>query len=650
MIRLLFSICLCCFSITLLAQAQFSVQSPNKKLSFTLHVENTLLYSIQYNGNTIVSNSPIALQLKGGKTLGKKPKLDGKPQRNSVRETWTPIVYKKASIEEAYEELILPFKGGYQLHLRAYDAGVAYRFSTQLEGEIEIEQEQVSIRFQDNAKLTAMPSEKYHDYESVYKNKRIDKLKDSKILLPFVVHAEGYKLAITEADLYDYPGLYFKRDATQVNSLTSDFPNYPNAFEIGGVKKFNQLVKGTEDFMARTEGTRTFPWRVFILAAEDKELLNNDLVYLLSRKVDENTDFSWVKPGKVAWDWWSDMNLYNVDFEAGINTATYMYYIDFAAANGIEYINLDEGWSDQYDLLDVSEEIDVQAIIDYAKSKNVGVILWCVARVLDKQMEEFMDAAQAWGAKGLKVDFMDRDDQLMVDFYERCAKAAAARQLIINYHGAYKPTGMNRAYPNILNHEAVRGLEYSKFNKEGATPEQAVTIPFLRMLSGYMDYTPGAMRNAARPNWRMIWSQPMSKGTRCHQMAMYVMYEAPLLMLADMPTAYEQEPTILNALKTIPTTWDETRAIDGKIGEYAVIARRRGDTWYIAGMTNWEERTLSLDLSFLSKDTYQMELFKDGINANRVGRDYIRETGTLENTNLDIQLKQGGGFLLKLTR
>ena len=414
--------------------------------------------------------------------------------------------------------------------------------------------------------------------------------------------------------------------------------------------KFNLIVKERTDYIAKTEGNRTFPWRILKIATEDAQLLDTDLVYKLSDAHDENIDYSWVKPGKVAWDWWSAINLIGVDFRSGVNTESYKYYIDFAAKNGIEYINLDEGWSDQYDLMKLDDQINLKEIIDYGHEKGVGIILWCVHYPLDEKLDEAMNQFKEMGVKGLKIDFMDRDDQVMVDYYHRIAKAAAEHQLLVNYHGAYKPSGLHRKYPNVINRESVRGLEYNKFSREGTTPEHAVTIPFIRMAAGPMDYTPGAMTNAQKANFAMSFERPMSQGTRCQQLAMFVVYEAPLQMLSDAPTAYLAEPAILEFIREVPTVWDETVALSGKVGDYVVIARKFGDTWYVAGMTDWDPRTLDVDFSFLKKGKYKAQIFQDGINADRIGNDYTKLEKTIVGGEIQsFKLAPGGGFVMKIT-
>jgi alpha-glucosidase len=415
----------------------------------------------------------------------------------------------------------------------------------------------------------------------------------------------------------------------------------------GGHNSLQAFVTKRADYIAKTQGTRMFPWRVVIISASDKELLNNDMVYRLASP-SRVEDTSWIKPGKVAWDWWNDWNISHIDFRAGINTETYKYYIDFAAANHIEYILLDEGWADSKDIMKIVPEINLQQIIDYGKQKEVGVWLWGGWLPLDQKIDEALSKYSRMGIKGFKIDFMDRDDQKMVQFCYRMAKKAAEYHLMIDYHGIYKPTGLQRTYPNILNFEAVHGMEQLKWSNPDM-PKFDVTIPFIRMIAGPMDYTPGAMRNATKEGFRPINSQPMSQGTRCHQLAMYIMYEAPFEMLSDNPTIYMHEPEGLNFIASVPTTFDETVALDGKVGEYAAIARRKNDTWFIGAMGNWDAHDIIIDLSFLKDGNYEAEIFKDGINADRDATDYKREGIKVSaKDKINVHLSTGGGWVAKI--
>jgi alpha-glucosidase len=405
------------------------------------------------------------------------------------------------------------------------------------------------------------------------------------------------------------------------------------------------------DDIAETTGSRTYPWRAFVLARRDADLVASDMVTRLAPPPAPGVDFSWVKPGKVVWDYWADWNLEGVDFVAGRNTRTFKFYVDFAAKHNLPYVNIDWLWSDPLDLTSLNPEIDVPEIVRYAREKNVGVFVWCLTRTLERQLAAAMDRFQKWGAAGLKIDFFDRDDQRMVALYRRFAEEAAKRKLMVLYHGATAPWGLSRTMPNVLSYEAVRGLEYDKFNPQGAPPGHDVTIPFTRMLAGPMDYTPGAMRALSKANWKPMNDLPASQGTIAHQLAMYVVYDAPLVMLSDMPTAYEREPAALELLTDVPTTWDETIGVAGRIGESVVVARRKGEEWWIGAMTNWDARTVEVPLAFIGGGRWEATLWTDGVNAGRVGSDYQRTTTVVEAAGpLRITMAPGGGAVARLRR
>ena len=471
--------------------------------------------------------------------------------------------------------------------------------------------------------------------------------KDTVGFAPVLVELpNGIKAAITEADLESYPGMFLKA-GTNAFSLEGVFAGFPLQEVRGGHNDLQSFVTERANYIAKTSGKRKFPWRVVIISEEDKELLNNDLVYQLASP-SRLDDTSWVKPGKVAWDWWNDWNISDVDFSAGINTKTYKYYIDFAAEYGVENILLDEGWAPKGEILNTIPEIDLEEIISYAGEKGVGVWLWSGYLPLKQQMDEALEIYSEMGVKGLKVDFMNRDDQKMVDFYYELSEKAAKHELMLDFHGAYKPTGLQRTYPNVVNFEGVRGLENAKWSNTDF-PKYDTTVPFIRMLAGPMDYTPGAMKNANRANFRAIHSAPMSQGTRVHQLALYVLYESPFNMLADNPTNYMKEPESTKFIAAVPTVFDETVALDGEIGEYAAIGRRKGDTWYIGAITNWDGRDLTLDLSFLPKGKYEAVIFKDGVNANREATDYEREVTSISSDDtLQIHMANGGGWAARI--
>lgn len=639
---------------SLYANQSIELVSPNGATRVSVELADKVYYAVQHRARQILHPSALTMTLDNGQILGMNPRLRKHKILTSDQEV-KPLYGKRAVIRDQYNELILNFKDDYAITFRAYDEGIAYRFITNFKDSVKVLDELAEYNFTADFWIYASHprgNSYVHSYEDFYLHRAISTFSaDTVAMLPALVNAGGLYVGITESNLKDYPGMYLQRNATDSLRLHGDFPKFVLADAPGGHMNFHKEVSQRADYLAESAGQRTYPWRVLILAEQAHDLLDVDLVYLLADEAAEGSDFSWVQPGKVAWDWWNAWNLKGVDFKSGINTETYKYYIDFAAKYGIEYINLDEGWSDQFNLLSLSPEVDVKEIIRYADSKRVKVWLWCVARTLDMQMDTAMKAMAEWGAVGLKVDFMDRDDQGMVDFYWRTAKMAAENKLMLNFHGAYKPTGLSRTYPNVINYEGVRGLEYNKFAEpDGTTPKHAVSIPFIRMLAGQMDYTPGAMTNVRQSEFNVINDRPMSQGTRCHQLAMYVVYEAPLQMLADAPTAYEAEPEMMEFLGPVPTTWDDTRALNGAVGEFAVVARRKGDTWYVGGLTGNTARRVLVDFGFLGEGVYNADIFIDGRNAHRLGEDYKRSTLQLSPiTKTVFDMAPAGGFVVKLT-
>ncbi len=632
----------------------YSLVSPDGRIAVTVTAGNgsPLQYRVSYGGKAVFLNSPISMTLAGGNVLGRGTEVEKTATARNDKAI-KPLYSISDTLRDRYNELTLHFKGNYAVTFRAYNEGMAYRFVTRLPGQITVESEEVQFNLAGNYPGYFHPvgfqssSEEKYAYRTVADQAGSD---TSMTSLPVLLEVPGGpKIALLESDLLDYAGLYLTADGGSQPALKGALPAYPKRVKQGGHGGFNLRVEEREDFIARTQGTRSFPWRVAALVPGDNELLTNQLVYLLASE-SKIGDASWIRPGKVSWDWWASLNLEGVPFKTGFNTETYKYYIDFAAEHGIEYVNLDEGWSDQFDLLKVTDKLDMPEVVRYAREKKVGLSLWCVWHTLDKQMIPALDQFQKWGIAVLKVDFMDRDDQQMVNFYERLLREAANRKIMVNYHGTYKPTGLQRTYPNNINKEGVRGLEWDKWHKEGATPEYAVTVPFLRMVAGSMDYTPGAMTNANQKDWRPVADRPMSQGTRCHQLAMYVVYYGPLQMLSDSPTAYQKEPAVLDFLKTVPTVWDETRPLQNKVGDYVSVARRRGNTWYAGAMTDWTARDLTLPLDFLGEGTYQAELFDDGINAHRIGNDYRKTTRQVTRRDtITVAMAPGGGWAARFT-
>jgi alpha-glucosidase len=628
---------------------RYEAQSPDRQTQLRVDVGDQVSYTVIRHGRPLVEPSPISLSLGDGRVLGRAARVIGDDTRQ-VSDTLRPVApTKSALVKDRFTALRLRFAGGYGLELRAYDDGVAYRWVLDLpEDTVTVLSEEASFHVAGRAEgIVGLDSSFMTHYEPGYRRVPLDYLQAPRMgLLPLLVIVDsGPKVAITESGLEDYPGMYLVSGGAGTTTLVGTFPQV--ALEEQARNDRDVVVTRRASYIARTAGKRALPWRIVILADADRELLENQLVYVLAPP-SRLSDVSWIKPGKVSWDWWNALNVRGVPFRAGVNNDTYKYYIDFAARFNIPYIILDEGWYKLGNLLAQAPGIDVPELVRYGRARNVGVILWMTSKTLNDQMTPAMDQFQRWGVKGLKVDFMHRDDQGMVNFYWRTAREAAARKLLLDFHGAHKPAGLNRAYPNVLTFEGVRGLEQSKWSTYN-TPEHNVTLPFTRMLAGPMDYTPGAMLNAQPRDFRPIFEHPMSQGTRAHQLAMYVVYESPLQMLADSPSEYLREPESMQFLSAVPTVWDETRALAGQVGGYALIARRRGADWYVGAMNNGTARTLTLDLSFLGAGRFTMDSWSDGINADRNGMDYRRETKAVAHGDrTELKLAPGGGFAARI--
>jgi len=632
-----------------------SVTSPDGKIKMTLEAGAEIRWSVNHEKTEVIRPSAISLTLDNGQVLGAHPQITS-VKRTTINSSFNTPFYKKSTVLDQYNQVTLQFKGDYGLVLRAYNDGVAYRFFTNKKDITTIVDENASFNFADNYKAFVpyvrdlRENDMYTSaFEATYNEIYLAQfVKDSLALSPFLVEVgDGKKAVITEADLQDYPGMFLTINSENPNGLKGRFAHFPQNERLGGYNNMNYMVSSRAPYIAKTNGTRSFPWRTIIISTNDRELANNDMVQKLSPP-SQIADVGWIKPGKVAWDWWNDWNISKVDFKAGINTDTYKYYIDFAARNNLEYVILDEGWSEENNMLKISPQINLEEIISYAKKKNVGIILWASWYAINQVLDDAFSKYSKMGVKGFKIDFIDRDDQKMVSSLYYIAKKAADYKLLIDYHGMYKPAGLQRTYPNILNFEGVKGLENAKWTPNDDMPRYETTIPFIRMLAGPMDYTPGAMRNATKENFRPSNSLPMSQGTRSHQLAMYIVFEAPLQMLCDNPTAYMKEQESTDFIAKVPTTFDETVALDGKVGEYVAIARKKGSTWYAGGLTNWFERDITLDLSFLGKGNYMAEVFKDGVNAEKDATDYKRYTVKVNpEGKLTLHLAPGGGFAIR---
>lgn len=651
--------CLLIAMLALPAAAEtFRLRAPTEALEAVIRADDMLTLEVRYHGKSLARTPAVGLDVDGHLRANALPRLSGSARR-SVNETIRPVVAeKRAVIPDRYNELRLSFGPELAATFRAYDDGVAYRFKTAIDGEVIVRNESAGLRLaKDDSIWIALVNCRTEpgvdcfqsSYEENYQQLAAQAVPDARLAyLPITVQTAGGYLGFTESDLRDYPGLWL-RHVPGEPALAGDFARYPMEEQLFGGEFRQSLVTRRADYLARTPGTRTFPWRVLMVSPDAAGLLGNDLVYRLASPL-ELQDVSWIRPGQSTEEWITSRLLYGVDFTSGLNTATYRHYIDFAAEYGVEYMMFDAGWSNAQDNTKLNPDIDVPGLIAYANGKGVAVLLWNEAHALAGNLEQALDRYAAWGARGIMVDFMDRDDQPMLRFQERLARAAAQRHLVVNLHGVAKPTGLQRAYPNLLTREAVLGHEYNMWS-ERVTPDHALTIPFVRMLAGPMDWEGGAMLNATQKSFRVVGEQPMSQGTRTQQLAQYVIYDSPLQYLAGTPSAYRAEPEFTRFLGGIPTTWDETRPLQGAIGDYVVVARRAGDTWYVAAMTDWTARKIELPLSFLPPGEYTATIVADGKNADRYAADYQIESRTVgPRSTLPIELAPGGGCVVRLTR
>ena len=633
---------------------KYVLSSPDGTLKVEISAGNELAYQVMHGNDTILSHSNIGLVLENGTIVGKTPRITGE-RRRKIKDNIESPFYRFKEFVATGNELDLKLKGGFGIIFRAYNEGVAYRFYTTQSSDIIIKEEQAEFNFKEDytAYLPYTTNDKKPmamAYQNVYDIIPLSKAQPKLAFLPVTVDCGSVKLTLLESDLEAYPGMFVQSQQGKYG-LKGVFAPYPAKTDFYPWRK-QEYVTETTDFISRSRGSRSYPWRVLAITEKDTDMPVNNLVYALASP-NRIGDTSWIKTGKVAWDWWNDWNLKGVPFKAGINMDTYKYYIDFASQNGLEFIVLDEGWYDPKsgDMLTVIPELDLTELIAYGKSKGVEIVLWTVFNVLDSQLEAACKKYADMGIKGFKVDFLDRDDQTAVEMVYRIAEMTARYKLTLDLHGIYKPTGINRTYPHIINFESVFGMEEVKWTDiKNNMPLYDVTFPYIRMMAGPVDYTPGAMRNATKADWRAMYYTPASMGTRCHQLAAYIVHDSPFTMLCDAPTNYLNEQECVDFIASLPVEVDSTFIASGELGKYIVTVRKKDVNWYIGGMTNWDERDVQLDFSFLPEGmSYTAVLFKDGVNANKQAEDYRKETIRIDkDSRLTLHLASGGGFAMKL--
>ncbi|HLO59662.1 MAG TPA: glycoside hydrolase family 97 protein [Bacteroidales bacterium] len=629
---------------------KYQLKSPDGTIVLSIQTGDKLQWSVTDKGKSIITPSPISITLGTGEVLGERSKVVS-ATNEEINFTFNPVHYRKAQVTDHCNQLILKCRGNYGLIFRVYNDAVAYKFFTTIPGDVTIKNEEVNFNFAGDYKIFVPFQRDCRDgknfnssFENQYSEITFSRFpKDTLAFLPVLVDlGSNQKAEIFEVDLEDYPGMYVRTNPTN-QGFEGVFAPYPLETYVKGL---NIIPSKSADYIAKRPGMLNLPWRAVFISEQDKDLLDIDIVQKLASESRLN-DISWVKVGQVAWDWWNDLNISHVDFRAGMNTETYKYFIDFAAQYGISYILFDAGWNVPGDLTKPIPEIDIQQVIDYGKQKGVGLIVWCSWQDVMAQKDKAFPFFAGIGVKGMKIDFFDRDDQLAVASTYEIAKQAAQNKLMVDYHGIYKPTGLQKTYPNVVGIEGVYGLENYKWaNPNG--PRYAVTLPFIRNQAGPMDYTPGAMRNASRENFRPVNSNPMAQGTRVQQMAMYIVFEVPLQMLSDNPTIYMREKECTEFITRIPTTFDQSVPLESKVAEYVAVARKKGNVWYAGAMTDWTPRELTIDCSFLGSGSYTAEIFSDGVNADRDATDYKKSVITVTSTDkLNVKLMNGGGWVAR---
>lgn len=634
------------------AKGDVELKSPDSKINVNIRkTDGIVTYDVSYGSTALLTDCRAGLKADGRKVQTGFSSVKRSKADSEVRSPF----YRQAAIRDKYNAVSLGLGGGLSVEFRAYNDGVAYRFVSAWKQERIIKDEMADFNFARDGRSwlaysTNAKNEFAMAFQNIYSDKQLSQQADSLAFLPVTVDCGVAKVTLTESDLEAYPGMFVRPTGTRLSGVFAHYPKKMDKYQWRG----QSYVAATEDYIARVSGKRTYPWRVISVTADDRQLPASNLVYALAAP-SRISDTSWIKPGKVAWDWWNDWGLTGVPFKAGINNDTYKYYIDFAARSGLQYVILDEGWYDSKsaDIMNPIADIDLPGLIKYAHDRGVGIVLWAVFNVLDEHLEEACRKYAAMGIEGFKVDFLDRDDQTAVEMAYRIADACARHKLVLDYHGFYKPTGMNRTYPNILNIESVFGMEEMKWNNDKKDmPKYDVTFPYIRMMAGHVDYTPGAMRNATAADYQPIYYNPMSMGTRCHQLACYVVHDSPFTMLCDAPTNYKHEQDCVDFMANVPDAPDETRVLQGEIGKYIVTAKRKGPNWHVGGMTDWQARDIELDLSFLEPGVrYRAEIFTDGINAGKDARDYaVKKEVVTSATKLNLHLASGGGFALSLWR
>lgn len=617
----------------------WKVSSPNGALEVMVDNAKETTYSVVFKGKRVMEPSPISILFDNGKRIGYEMNVV-KAYKDTHDNILKPIVRQKSEvIEDRYNSMTLQ-SDDYSLEFKVYDDGFGYRFVTTFPDSVNVVSEQASFCFSEDYDVL-FPEVKtlLTAQQPMFIPMKLSEVKtDSYCCTPLLLKGnDGLRIFVSESDLESYPGMFLRKQGD--NEFAGMYANMPLTEKATAGRQI--FPDKRSHYIAKTSGTRSYPWRAVIVTDNDANLISNQLIYKLAPE--SEGDFSWVKPGKIAWDWYNDLMVTGVDFKSGVNNETYEYFIDFASKYGIEYVVIDDGWSEEWDVTKTIPEIDMERLVAYGNRKGVNLILWVSWAPFSRQLDDALEKFAQWGVKGIKMDFMNRDDQTMVDFYYEVARKSADKKLLVDFHGAYKPTGWLRTYPNVLTSEGVAGLENHKWSSK-VTPEHNLVLPFTRMVAGPMDYTPGSMSNYHEKSHKIDYNHPSSIGTRCHQLGMYVVYESPLQMLADSPTKYYREPECMEFLSQVPVVWDETRVLKASVGEYAVVARRHGKVWYVGGMAGKKGVKFEIPLDFLEGNG-QLTCWEDGVNVDRDANDYARHQRKVKKGDiLTIDMYDGGGY------
>ncbi|QMU30765.1 glycoside hydrolase family 97 protein [Adhaeribacter radiodurans] len=642
--------------VRLWAADSVSVVSPDGATRVVVENKDKLYYAVYYKDKALLLPSAIKLNVANLSPRTHKLTVKKTSVRTQQSTIEPPVPEKRKIIPDVYRELTVRFQQPFSLIVRVYNDGVAWRWQTHFKKSIQIESELAEFNFPELEEVYFSPVKKrddadiYHtSFEELYQAKPLDSITTEHLIFTptLVAPEQGPKISITESDLETYPGMFLR--GTGKNKLTADFAPYPQEEKITAGEFPQAIVTKRHNFIAQSIGSRFFPWRVLLIAPEDKDLPVNDLVYRLASP-SRVKDVSWIQPGKGTDEWIIGINLFNIPFKSGINTATYKYYIDFAKRFGFDRIMMDAGWSDNQDLFKINPNLNMNELTAYARAQGIKICMWTLALTLEKHLEPALYQFNKWGVDFIMTDFIDRDDQKAVDFYHKIAAACANHKIMLMFHGAFKPAGFTRTWPHALTREGVLGSEFNGWSHK-PTPEHNVQLPFIRMTAGPMDYEPGLLDNATAKTFRPINEKVMSQGTRCHQLAMFVVYDSPMQFFSGNPSQGLLEPAFMELLGSIPTVWDTTRVLEGKVGDFIITARKKGADWYIGGMTDWTNRQFTVNLDFLPAGTYEATICEDGVNADRYASDYILRTQTVSNTSsLPINMAPGGGYLVRLRK